>query len=457
MVTSIDASLPPDKAIPLGLITTELVTNAVKHAAVMRSAAPRFPSHPARPRELCVLSVKDDGPGLPPDADLHGGIGLEVIRALAVQLGGGTGTGTLAGWLAVLCLLRAGDGGLGEPTTRGRVAGSGGRRGGKRGGGAGLVARAINGSPRLNPRRGGWFQAFTFAPRCSAWIGGPAVGGRGTGWAERSAGSPRMTSTPHTASDIPRLRRFARALTGSQAAGDAHVAALLEAVVENPNRLPLKARSALSSYALFCGLWLHAEHSRLSEARGSSRSGADARLAALLPDERAAFLLHQLEGFSVEDTAAILETTPDEVEALLDAADADVAQQIATRVLIIEDEPLIALDLERLVTGLGHRVVAIARTRSEALAAIKLEQPGLVLADIQLADGSSGAAAVDDILQHCSPPVVFITAFPERLLTGTKREPTYLLTKPYDPEAVKTLVSQALFFDGDRLPQALLA
>ena len=74
------------------------------------------------------------------------------------------------------------------------------------------------------------------------------------------------------------------------------------------------------------------------------------------------------------------------------------------------------------------------------------ETPGLVLADIQLADGSSGLDAVRDILGQFQVPVIFITSFPERLLTGERPEPTFLITKPYDPNAVKAAISQALFF-----------
>ena len=44
-------------------------------------------------------------------------------------------------------------------------------------------------------------------------------------------------------------------------------------------------------------------------------------------------------------------------------------------------------------------------------------------------------------------PVIFITAFPERLLTGEKPEPAFLITKPFMPDMVKAVVSQALFFD----------
>ena len=75
---------------------------------------------------------------------------------------------------------------------------------------------------------------------------------------------------------------------------------------------------------------------------------------------------------------------------LLEEAHQDIAAQIATDVVVIEDEPLIALDLQELLKGLGHRVVGVARTEREAIAAVAKTRPGLVLADIQLADGSSG-------------------------------------------------------------------
>ena len=114
--------------------------------------------------------------------------------------------------------------------------------------------------------------------------------------------------------------------------------------------------------------------------------------------------------------------------------------------LIIEDEPVIATDIEALVRELGHTVLDVAATRSEAVAAVARRTPGLVLADIQLADGSSGIDAVKDILGRYDVPVIFITAFPERLLTGERPEPTFLITKPFQPETVKAAIGQALFF-----------
>jgi CheY-like chemotaxis protein len=121
-------------------------------------------------------------------------------------------------------------------------------------------------------------------------------------------------------------------------------------------------------------------------------------------------------------------------------------------VLIIEDEPIIAMDLETIVRDMGHGVTGVAVTRDEAVAAAMSRRPGLVLADIQLADDSSGIDAVKDILSQFSVPVIFITAFPERLLTGERPEPTFLITKPFQRSTVKAAISQALFFDVATVP-----
>jgi CheY-like chemotaxis protein len=137
----------------------------------------------------------------------------------------------------------------------------------------------------------------------------------------------------------------------------------------------------------------------------------------------------------------------DDAACLIDAAGKEIANQIRTDVLIIEDEPFIALDLQSLVEEQGHRVVDVARTHREALEAVRRQKPGLILADIQLADGSSGLEAVNQILESVSMPVIFITAYPERFLTGTPPEPAFLITKPFNIDSLKAIISQALFFD----------
>jgi CheY-like chemotaxis protein/DNA-directed RNA polymerase specialized sigma24 family protein len=245
---------------------------------------------------------------------------------------------------------------------------------------------------------------------------------------------------------VPYLRRFARALTGSQTAGDACVVAALEAILADkpPPQIPsriLLYRSLLEEIATRN---LDGGSSALTP---DKLEPVQRNLAVLTPMARQAFLLVAMEEFTIDEAAQVLRMLPDDVADLVDTASRGVSRQIATSVVIIEDEPLIALELEILVQDLGHQVLRIARTQREAVAAIRQTSPGLVLADIQLADGSSGLDAVNEILRDFSVPIIFITAYPERLLTGTKPEPTVLIRKPYRREAVKAVISQALFFD----------
>ncbi|RFC67876.1 MULTISPECIES: response regulator [Mesorhizobium] len=249
---------------------------------------------------------------------------------------------------------------------------------------------------------------------------------------------------------LPYLRRFSRAVSGSQASGDAMVAALLEAIIADLSIFPKASSDRIALYQLFGKLFTVISR-KIPAAEAQSVSGweerAAANLSAIAPLPRQAFLLVSVEGFSEEEAAEILDVSDEEFERLLAQASEELSRQMATDVMIIEDEPLIAMDIEQMVESLGHRVVGVARTRDEATAMFEKTRPRLVLADIQLADGSSGIDAVNQILGVSSIPVIFITAFPERLLTGERPEPTFLVTKPFSNEMVKALIGQALFFD----------
>jgi CheY-like chemotaxis protein len=166
----------------------------------------------------------------------------------------------------------------------------------------------------------------------------------------------------------------------------------------------------------------------------------------LSPVQRAVLLLTSMEGFTTSEAAEVLDLDLAVLEQHLAAAEEALERQLTTDVLIIEDEPIIGLDLTRLTRELGHRVTGVAATRAEAVEMARRQRPGLVLSDIRLADGSSGLDAATDILKSFDIPVIFITAFPERLLTGERPEPAFLITKPFREETVKALIGQALFF-----------
>ena len=250
---------------------------------------------------------------------------------------------------------------------------------------------------------------------------------------------------------LPYLRRYARALTGTQKSGDSYVKAALQALASGTHDLDeLPPRVAL--YKLFQAIW-GATGAKL-ETPPENGDTVSQRVMRIPPRHRQAFLLTALEGFTIDEAAQILDDNAENVRQLIARAQRDIEAELATEVLIIEDEPVIAADIEALVLDLGHRVSTVATTRTEAVAAVKQRRPGLVLADIQLADGSSGIDAVNDILKGNDVPVIFITAFPERLLTGEKPEPAFLITKPFQPETVKAAIGQALFFHVERAATA---
>jgi len=228
-------------------------------------------------------------------------------------------------------------------------------------------------------------------------------------------------------------------------AGDAYVAATLETLVSEPDTITQGGNIKVELFGIFTRIWNSLSVNGKSE-QIQRDLPAEVRIGQITPLPRQAFLLSCLEGFSEEETAAILSVDTDTVRKLVDEAGRELAADMATDILIIEDEPLIAMDLESLVEGLGHNVTGVARTRTEAVKLAATKRPGLILADIQLADGSSGLDAVNDLLKSFEVPVIFITAYPERFLTGERPEPAFLIAKPFQPANVSAVISQALFF-----------
>ncbi|WP_128891052.1 response regulator [Erythrobacter sp. HKB08] len=260
-----------------------------------------------------------------------------------------------------------------------------------------------------------------------------------------------MSLGEQVAANLPYLRRYARALTGSQSTGDAFVRATLEAALADDELKQSLSAGRVPLYRAFNKVWSSAYLDVEAEEAGMGHEVAvQDRLKRVTPLNRQALLLTTLEDFSAAEAADIMELSQQDVEGMVAEAIEEIDRESSTSVLIIEDEPLISMQLEDLVKSLGHEVCGTAATRTQAQEVVADKTPGLVLADIQLADGSSGLDAVDDILAIDSVPVIFITAYPERLLTGDRPEPTYLVTKPFQEATVRTAISQALFFGSSR-------
>ncbi|KAA9007948.1 response regulator [Histidinibacterium aquaticum] len=248
--------------------------------------------------------------------------------------------------------------------------------------------------------------------------------------------------------ELPYLRRYARALTGSQGSGDAYAAATLEAILEDRSLFSEKVSARVALFRVFHGIWT-SSGSPVAEGETGLAQAAQTHLAKLTANTREALLLNTIEELSVSDIAFVMDIGESEVRHLVDVAQREMADSVSGRVMIIEDEAIIAMDLQAIVADMGHAITGVARTRDAAVELARTEKPDLILADIQLADNSSGIDAVNDILADLGElPVIFITAFPERLLTGERPEPAFLISKPYREDQVRSAVSQAMFFSS---------
>ncbi|HTW27326.1 MAG TPA: response regulator [Acetobacteraceae bacterium] len=229
---------------------------------------------------------------------------------------------------------------------------------------------------------------------------------------------------------LPYARRYARALTGNQGLGDRLVADSLRAIIEaGPAGDPRL-------------LLYQAVTSRFDAGRQGTlpTTGPEA----LSMRQRQLLLLTTLEEVALDDAAAILGIAPAQAAAELHEARERLHAAAATDVLIIEDEPIIAMDIEELVQSCGHRVVGVASSEPEAIDLARRTRPGLILADINLGHGGDGSTAVARIGKIHHAPVIFVTAYPERLLTGEAVEPAFVITKPFEPLALAIATYQAV-------------
>lgn len=251
-----------------------------------------------------------------------------------------------------------------------------------------------------------------------------------------------MSLGKEVAAALPYLRRFARAITGTQQSGDIYVRETLERLLENPDILQTGPNFRASLYRVFLSQIEHTSDNDnfalLSSSENEDPTGD--RFASVPPIPKLALLLSTLEDFSISETAQILELSDKEAADAVQLAITAIDRHHKSKILIIEDELLIALQLQTIVESMGHSVVGVASTRREAVSISRRSHPDLILTDINLADGSSGIKAVDEITARRESLVIFVTAYPERLLTGNRPEPTYLITKPYTESTVRAAI-----------------
>ena len=246
--------------------------------------------------------------------------------------------------------------------------------------------------------------------------------------------------------ELPYLRRYARALTGSQNAGDNYAAATLEAILSDRSVLDGEDDIRIGLFRTFHAIW-QSSGQPVAEPDDPRERRAQDHLRRLTPNSREALLLRSIEELRSDQIARVMQIGAAEADELVRIALDEMGQALRGKVMVIEDEMIIAMDLKGIVQAMGHEVTGVARTHAQSVELAGRKRPDLILADIQLADGSSGIEAVNELLGELGEiPVIFITAFPERLLTGDRPEPAFLISKPYSEEQVRSAVSQAMFF-----------
>ena len=247
--------------------------------------------------------------------------------------------------------------------------------------------------------------------------------------------------------DLPFLRRYARALTGNQTTGDRYAAATLEAILADPSLYHTSISPRAALFRTFHVIWSSAGAPIAEDDSNFLEHRAQMHLSGLTKDSREALLLHTIEGFDLNELGDVLQTSAEQAQNLVQQATSEMEKSMRGAVMIIEDEAFVAMDIESIVLAMGHHVTGISRTHAAALSLGAKERPDLILADIRLADESSGIEAVHDLLARLGDiPVIFITGSPNLLLTGERPEPAFLIGKPYTEEQVRSAVSQAMFF-----------
>ena len=231
---------------------------------------------------------------------------------------------------------------------------------------------------------------------------------------------------------LPYARRYARAICGGQERGDALVTEAVRSLLDADHSFHAEVR-----FALYRAITVQAA----SIQTAIPATGFDG---ALSQTQRRLLLLTSLEEVPLDTAALLLDLNLTEAGALLASAREQLRSAAATDVLIIEDEPIIAMDIEELVASCGHRVVGVAATETDAVAIAERSRPGLILADINLGAGGDGTAAVSRIMRNHYAPVIFVTAYPERLLTGEALEPAFVITKPFEPLTLAIATYQAV-------------
>jgi PAS domain S-box-containing protein len=117
------------------------------------------------------------------------------------------------------------------------------------------------------------------------------------------------------------------------------------------------------------------------------------------------------------------------------------------KILIVEDESLVAEDLKEMLLGFGYEVPGIADTGETAIALADEHRPNLVLMDINLASAMDGITTGGEIRSRWGIPIIYVTAFatPAIIDRAKKTNPSGYIIKPFNERQIQTAIEIALY------------
>jgi len=119
------------------------------------------------------------------------------------------------------------------------------------------------------------------------------------------------------------------------------------------------------------------------------------------------------------------------------------------KILIVEDENIIAFDIRSMLEDLGYMVSAIVSSGEESIQKASKMKPDLVLMDIKLKGSLDGVSAGQEIFRQFQIPIVYLTAYSDqatinRINNGRNGNPSTVINKPFDEGELQTIINTTL-------------
>jgi CheY-like chemotaxis protein/DNA-directed RNA polymerase specialized sigma24 family protein len=247
---------------------------------------------------------------------------------------------------------------------------------------------------------------------------------------------------------LPDLRRYAAALVGAPRRADLLVERSLERLLAEQERVS-QGHVRLALFAV-----LNLVHEEMLDAevdRVDPLDGLHSGLLRLPVEERKVLLLATVAKFTHLETAALLRVSITEIGRRLLAARERLRRALSFKVLVIEDEPIIAMSIAHILARMGHEVCGVAHSRRQALARDQESRPTLILADVRLRDGDNGIATVREITQRRPVPVIFVTGHAYDLVAAKQLQPALVVGKPFSPQTLEAAVRRVVAGGGHNL------